>query len=87
MGDHGAWLQVKYIGASQVWLHEWAVKTFSRERQPVHVCRGGTLRCKVRERAWPSRVGVPHPCTRARAPVLRGKTQGARVEEGCTQMS
>ena len=49
MGDHGAWLQVKYIGASQVWLHEWAVKTFSRERQPVHVCRGGTLRCKVRE--------------------------------------
>ena len=81
MGDHGAWLQVE--------VH-WGLPGMASRMGREDLFPGtSTSACLQRwhialqspGRAWPSRVGVPHPCTRARAPVLRGKTQGARVEE------
>ena len=44
---HGAWVSVRFLGATTTWAAEWAVKTFSREKKRLHVCRHGSKHCKV----------------------------------------
>lgn len=41
----GAWLQVRFLGASASWAKEGGIKMFSREKKYVHVCRGGAGDC------------------------------------------
>ena len=49
IGDHGAWASVRYLGSTFDWSHQWATKTFGREKKKLHICRYGTKFCRVGE--------------------------------------
>lgn len=73
-GAHGCWATVRMLGGNVEWAAEWGVKTFSREKKRIHVCRYGLKPCKVaQERGhhiWEFLVhapGVPPPSYVAKA--------------------
>ena len=47
MGDHGCWATVRILGGSLDWCTEWGIKTFSREKKRLHICRFGPKHCGV----------------------------------------
>ena len=40
-------LPVKFLGGAHEWAREGGVKTFSRERKQLHVCREGAVNCSL----------------------------------------
>ena len=49
IGPHGCWAHVRLLGASAAWAQEWAIKTFSREKRRLHICRHGVKHCLVKD--------------------------------------
>ena len=53
IAEHGAWLDVKFLGGAHKWSREEGIKAFSRERRRVHVCRVSTVECEEPgHKAW-----------------------------------
>ena len=43
--EEGCWVKARFLGGSDAWSRADGIQAISRERQLVHLCRGGLVRC------------------------------------------